>query len=249
MSPMKQKRIQKQKNSFTIQTQFPLIFLIVLTALTATFIFNEVQRPSYKATSQVSLRFKDRTRLVNQLSNYYTESAMIQDHVQKMQTPDVIVSLAQTEDLQNILQKEALSPWQSGDKPVDRILSSLYLSIDPRTLNVSIHSLDQNPEFARAVSNTLPRVYADYLVDHPSEIARSSLDDIQVTVNQLAEKPTTPFEPQKLFNLCVAFAVSLFFAIAFTEIWKRISAHSDNEENHWQNIMELPILGVIPKEK
>lgn len=137
-----------------------------------------------------------------------------------------------------------------SDNTMKEVAASLDLDISPKHLSkkiditsredmglIYISSYDSSPEDAHLIVETL--------IDVVLQQARGMLSDNKLLIIGEAELPQEPFRPKPVFNLILAWAMSIFLSILIVLLWQRYSTTIDDIRELKENI-EIDIMGIIP---
>lgn len=109
---------------------------------------------------------------------------------------------------------------------------------DTQIINISVQ--DTNPLKAKDIANSIPEVFT-------KEVKRiTKANSVEVIDN--AVEPLSPIKPNKLMNVLIAFVLGIMiglFVVFLIEYMDNKMKTPQDVEKH----LDLPILGVIPKEK
>ncbi len=109
---------------------------------------------------------------------------------------------------------------------------------DTQIINISVQ--DTNPLKAKDIANSIPEVFT-------KEVKRITKAN-SVEVIDKAVEPLSPIKPNKLMNVLIAFVLGIMiglFVVFLIEYMDNKMKTPQDVEKH----LDLPILGVIPKEK
>lgn len=109
---------------------------------------------------------------------------------------------------------------------------------DTQIINISVQ--DTNPLKAKDIANSIPEVFT-------KEVKRITKAN-SVEVIDKAVEPLIPIKPNKLMNVLIAFVLGIMiglFVVFLIEYMDNKMKTPQDVEKH----LDLPILGVIPKEK
>ncbi len=109
---------------------------------------------------------------------------------------------------------------------------------DTQIINISVQ--DTNPLKAKDIANYIPEVFT-------KEVKRITKAN-SVEVIDKAVEPLSPIKPNKLMNVLIAFVLGIMiglFVVFLIEYMDNKMKTPQDVEKH----LDLPILGVIPKEK
>lgn len=109
---------------------------------------------------------------------------------------------------------------------------------DTQIINISVQ--DTNPLKAKDIANSIPEVFT-------KEVKRITKAN-SVEVIDKAVEPLLPIKPNKLMNVLIAFVLGIMMGLFVIFLIE----YMDNKMKTPQDVekyLDLPILGVIPKEK
>lgn len=109
---------------------------------------------------------------------------------------------------------------------------------DTQIINISVQ--DTNPLKSKDIANSIPEVFT-------KEVKRITKAN-SVEVIDKAVEPLSPIKPNKLMNVLIAFVLGIMiglFVVFLIEYMDNKMKTPQDVEKH----LDLPILGVIPKEK
>lgn len=109
---------------------------------------------------------------------------------------------------------------------------------DTQIINISVQ--DTNPLKAKDIANSIPEVFT-------KEVKRITKAN-SVEVIDKAVEPLSPIKPNKLMNVLIAFVLGIMIGLFVVFLIE----YMDNKMKTPQDVekyLDLPILGVIPKEK
>lgn len=125
------------------------------------------------------------------------------------------------------------------DKTYEELVEQIVVSPVKDTQIIDISVEDQNPKKARDIANEIPKVF--------TKEAKRITNANSVEVIDKAIIPENPIKPNKVMNVAIAAVLGLMIGL-FVVFLKE---YLDNKIKTPQDIekhLDLPILGVIPKE-
>lgn len=180
---------------------------------------------------------------------YEANTTLIVNTEQNKETNNII-----TGDQLNVTQKLTLTYGQiiSSRIVLDSVIKKLDLNMDYEELEkkitvspvkdtqiMSVTVQDANPEEARDIANTIPKIFT-------KEVKRITNAN-SVEVIDKAITPEKPVKPNKVINISIAavlgFIVGISIAFTLEYMDNKIKTPQDIEK-----YIELPILGVVPNE-
>jgi capsular polysaccharide biosynthesis protein len=210
----------------TLRKRIMLIAVIAAIAVAVSGIISYfILTPVYQASTQI---------LVNQQSNEQPvlDANQIRTNVEMINTYSVIIKSP------TILNKvvEDLSLQQSTDTLTSKITVNSEQNAQVFNLTVQDEDPAQAVKLANAVSETFRSEVPNIM----------NVDNVKVLSPAVLKENPSPIKPKPLLNIAIALVVGLMAGVGIAFLLEYLDNTIKTEEDI-QNVLQLPVLGVIPK--
>ncbi|MCP5464494.1 MAG: hypothetical protein H7A33_05670 [Deltaproteobacteria bacterium] len=189
----------KQTGKASSLTKVVFFLLVVFASLTTTYIYNEVQEPSYQAVAQAKLIIPE-TAGTQRFQSYYSYQSIVKEHMNAMRSPQFLEALNNNPLLIQVLEYE--KKWRDTqshpfkkyfhqDNPVgetnlvERIIANTAVHYNEKNDRIQIVVTDTYSKFATVVANLVAKLYQQHLEDLvPSEKIQTEMSLVKQDVAQ-----------------------------------------------------------------
>ncbi|WP_226536286.1 YveK family protein [Fictibacillus halophilus] len=212
--------------AYTLRKRFMLIAVIAAIAVAVSGIISYfILTPVYQASTQI---------LVNQKSNEQPvlDANQIRTNVEMINTYSVIIKSP------TILNKvvEDLNLQQSTDALTSKITVNSEQNAQVFNLTVQDEDPAQAVKLANAISDTFSKEVPNIM----------NVDNVKVLSPAVLKENPSPIKPKPLLNIAIALVVGLMAGVGIAFLLEYLDNTIKTEEDI-QNVLQLPVLGVIPK--
>ncbi|CAD2071598.1 Wzz/FepE/Etk N-terminal domain-containing protein [Phocicoccus pinnipedialis] len=201
---------------------FILLPLIFLGAALAVSLF--IITPKYEATTQLLVNEKptDNLQMAQQIQS---NLKLVNTYTEIIKSPRILDEV-----------EKNIDQVYSADEI--REMLSVNNQAESQVLNINVTS--EAPEISNVLANTISEVFSDEVVDI------MSVDNVSIL--SVAEGDAKQVEPRTPINAVIGLFIGFILALALVFL-KEMTDTRIRTEEHVEEILELPILGTIAKEK
>jgi capsular polysaccharide biosynthesis protein len=226
MEAFMEETISLKDIAHTLRKRIMLIAVIAAIAAALSGIISYfILTPVYQASTQI---------LVNQQSNEQPvlDANQIRTNVEMINTYSVIIKSP------TILNRvvEDLSLQQSTDALTSKI--TVNSEQNAQVFNLTVQ--DEDPAQAVNLANAISETFRDEV----PEIM--NIDNVRVLSPAVLKENPSPIKPKPLLNIAIALVVGLMAGVGVAFLLEYLDNTIKTEEDI-QNVLQLPVLGVIPK--
>ncbi len=226
MEAFMEETISLKDIAYTLRKRFMLIAVIAAIAVAVSGIISYfILTPVYQASTQI---------LVNQKSNEQPvlDANQIRTNVEMINTYSVIIKSP------TILNKvvEDLNLQQSTDALTSKITVNSEQNAQVFNLTVQDEDPAQAVKLANAISDTFSKEVPNIM----------NVDNVKVLSPAVLKENPSPIKPKPLLNIAIALVVGLMAGVGIAFLLEYLDNTIKTEEDI-QNVLQLPVLGVIPK--
>jgi capsular polysaccharide biosynthesis protein len=226
MEAFMEETISLKDIAHTLRKRIMLIAVIAALAVAVSGIISYfILTPVYQASTQI---------LVNQKSNEQPvlDANQIRTNVEMINTYSVIIKSP------TILNRvvEDLNLQQSTDALTSKITVNAEQNAQVFNLTVQDEDPAQAVNLANAISETFSKEVPNIM----------NVDNVKVLSPAVLKENPSPIKPKPLLNIAIALVVGLMAGVGIAFLLEYLDNTIKTEEDI-QNVLQLPVLGVIPK--
>jgi capsular polysaccharide biosynthesis protein len=226
MEAFMEETISLKDIAHTLRKRILLIVVIAAIAVAVSGIISYfILTPVYQASTQI---------LVNQQSNEQPvlDANQIRTNVEMINTYSVIIKSP------TILNRvvEDLNLQQSTDTLTSKITVNSEQNAQVFNLTVQDEDPAQAVKLANAISETFSKEVPNIM----------NVDNVKVLSPAVLKENPSPIKPKPLLNIAIALVVGLMAGVGIAFLLEYLDNTIKTEEDI-QNVLQLPVLGVIPK--
>jgi capsular polysaccharide biosynthesis protein len=226
MEAFMEETISLKDIALTLRKRLRLIVLIAAVAVAISGIISYfILTPVYQASTQILVNQKTTEQPTLDPSQMRTNVDIINTYSIIIKSPSILNKVVDDYDLQ-----------QSTDALTGKITVSSEQNAQVFNLTVQ----DEDPAQAVKLANAISKTFS---TEVPSIM---NVDNVKVLSPAVLKENPSPIKPKPLLNIAIALVVGLMAGVGIAFLLEYLDNTIKTEEDI-QNILQLPVLGVIPK--
>jgi capsular polysaccharide biosynthesis protein len=212
--------------ALTLKKRMSLITLIAVIAVAVSGIISYfILTPIYQASTQILVNQKSSEQPVLDPNQVRTNVEMINTYSVIIKSPIILDKVVQELDLKQTTEELTGAITVNSEQ-------------NAQVFNLSVETED--PAEAVKIVNAIGKTFS-------SEIPEiMNVDNVKILSPAVLKDNPTPVNPKPLLNMAIALVVGLMAGVGLAFLLEYLDNTIKTEEDI-QNILQLPILGVIPK--
>lgn len=210
----------------TLRKRLMLIALLAAIAVAVSGMISYfILTPVYQASTQI---------LVNQKSNEQSilDPNQVRTNVEMINTYSVIIKSPII--LDEVIEELNLS------LTTDQLTEKITVNSEQNAQVFNLTVEDEDPAQAVKIANGISEIFG-------SEVTEiMNIDNVKVLSPAVLKENPSPVKPKPLLNMAIALVVGLMAGVGLTFLLEYLD-NTIKTEDDIQNILQLPVLGVIPK--
>lgn len=210
----------------TLKKRLSLIALITIVAVAVSGIISYfILTPVYQASTQMLVNQKTSEQPVLDPNQVRTNVEMINTYSVIIKSPTILNKVISNLDLE-----------QTTEQLTETI--TVNSEQNAQVFNLTVESED--PAKAVKIANAIGKTFSDEI----PEIM--NVDNVKILSPAVLKDNPTPVNPKPMLNMAIALVVGLMVGVGIAFLLEYLNNTIKSEEDI-QNILQLPVLGAIPK--
>ncbi|MBD7964922.1 YveK family protein [Fictibacillus norfolkensis] len=210
----------------TLRKRILLIAVIAAVAVAVSGVISYfILTPVYQASTQILVNQKTNDQPVLDANQIRTNVEMINTYSVIIKSPSILDKVVEDYDLQ-----------QTADALTNKITVNSEQNAQVFNLTVQDEDPAQAVKLANAISDTFSKEVPNIM----------NVDNVKVLSPAVLKENPSPIKPKPLLNIAIALVVGLMAGVGIAFLLEYLDNTIKTEEDI-QNVLQLPVLGVIPK--
>lgn len=210
----------------TLRKRILLIAIIAAIAVAVSGVISYfILTPVYQASTQILVNQKTNDQPVLDANQIRTNVEMINTYSVIIKSPSILDKVVEDYDLQ-----------QTADALTNKITVNSEQNAQVFNLTVQDEDPAQAVKLANAISDTFSKEVPNIM----------NVDNVKVLSPAVLKENPSPIKPKPLLNIAIALVVGLMAGVGIAFLLEYLDNTIKTEEDI-QNVLQLPVLGVIPK--
>lgn len=210
----------------TLRKRILLIAVIAAIAVAVSGVISYfILTPVYQASTQILVNQKTNDQPVLDANQIRTNVEMINTYSVIIKSPSILDKVVEEYDLQ-----------QTADALTNKITVNSEQNAQVFNLTVQDEDPAQAVKLANAISDTFSKEVPNIM----------NVDNVKVLSPAVLKENPSPIKPKPLLNIAIALVVGLMAGVGIAFLLEYLDNTIKTEEDI-QNVLQLPVLGVIPK--
>jgi capsular polysaccharide biosynthesis protein len=225
MEAVMEETISLKEIAFIIKKRLMVIALITATAVGISGIISYFfLTPVYQATAQLLVNQQTSEQPGIDVNQVRVNVEMINTYSMIIKSPVILNKVVDELDLES----------------TDALANSINVNSEQNAQVFSLVVENEDPAQAVLIANTIAKIFSDDV----TEIM--NVDNVKILTPATLKNDPTPVSPKPLLNMAIALVVGLMAGVGLAFLLEYLDNTIKTEEDI-QNILQLPVLGVIPK--
>ncbi|MBH0156603.1 capsular biosynthesis protein [Fictibacillus sp. 5RED26] len=218
--------ISLKEIAVTLRKRLMLILILAAIAVAVSGVISYfVLTPQYQASTQILVNQESSNEPVLDPNQVRTNVEMINTYSVIIKSPIILDKVVQNLDL---------------SETTDQLIGKISVSSEQNAQVFNLTIEDADPAHAVKLANEISNTFS-------SEVPKiMSVDNVKVLSPAVLKDNPSPVKPKPLLNMAIALVVGLMAGVGIAFLLEYLDNTIKTEEDI-QNILQLPILGAIPK--
>jgi capsular polysaccharide biosynthesis protein len=226
MEAFMEETISLKDIAVTLRKRLKLIVLIVAVAVALSAIISYfILTPVYQSSTQILVNQKNGQQPVLDANQIRTNVDIINTYSVIIKSPSILNKVVEDLDLN-----------QSSDSLTGAI--TVNSEQNAQVFNLTVQNED--PAEAVKIANGIAKTFSEEI----PEIM--NVDNVKILSPAVLKENPSPIKPKPLLNIAIALVVGLMAGVGIAFLLEYLDNTIKTEEDI-QNVLQLPVLGVIPK--
>jgi capsular polysaccharide biosynthesis protein len=227
MEAFMEETISLKDIALTLRKRLKLIVLITVAAVAVSGIISYfILTPVYEASTQILVNQKSGSdQPILDPNQIRTNVEMINTYSIIIKSPTILDQVVEDLDLQ---------------QSTDTLTSKITVNSEQNAQVFNLTVQDEDPAQAVELANVISETFRD-------EVPKiMNVDNVKVLSKAVLKDNPAPIKPKPLLNIAIALVIGLMAGVGIAFLLEYLDNTIKTEEDI-QNVLQLPVLGVIPK--